>query len=72
MEFSSSIKDCINETGHSTLINDFCIIDNASNEPDSLIHESLLILRDQPLLNQQKFLDVSVPFPIPIGFLFSR
>ena len=31
----------------------FCIINTASNELDLLIHESLLILRDRPTLNQE-------------------
>ena len=30
---------------------DFCILDNASNELDLLIHKSLLILKDRPILN---------------------
>ena len=34
-------------------VNDFCIINTASNELDLLIHESLLILRDRPMLNQE-------------------
>ena len=29
---------------------DFCILDNASNELDLLIHKSLLILKDRPIL----------------------
>ena len=49
----SSIRDHIVNTGHSASINDFCIINTASNELDLLIHESLLILRDRPTLNQQ-------------------
>ena len=49
----SSIRDHIVSTGHSASINDFCIINTASNELDLLIHESLLILRDRPTLNQQ-------------------
>ena len=32
---------------------DFCILDKANNNFDLLIHESLLILRDRPTLNQQ-------------------
>ena len=50
---SSSIRDHIKDTGHNASIDDFCIIDNTSNEFDLLIHESLLILRDRPTLNQQ-------------------
>ena len=34
------------------LIDDFCIIDNASSELDLLFQESLLILRDRPKFNQ--------------------
>ena len=49
----SSIRDHIVNTDHSASINDFCIINTASNELDLLIHESLLILRDRPTLNQQ-------------------
>ena len=50
---SSSIRDHINYTGHSASIEDFCILDKLGNELDLLIHESLLILRDRPTLNQQ-------------------
>ena len=67
---SSSIRDRIKSTGNSASIDDFCIIDNVGNELDLLIHESLLILRDGPTLNQQKFLDTPLLFLIPIGFLF--
>ena len=49
----SSIRDHIVSMGHSASINDFCIINTASNELDLRIHESLLILRDRPTLNQQ-------------------
>ena len=50
---SSSIRDHINETGHAASFDDFCILDKANNNFDLLIHESLLILRDRPTLNQQ-------------------
>ena len=50
---SSPTRDHINDTGHNASIDDFCIIDNACNEFDLLIHESLLILRDRPTLNKQ-------------------
>ena len=50
---SSAIKDHINDTGHSASLDCFCIIDNAINELDLLIHENLLILRDNPTLNFQ-------------------
>ena len=50
---SSSIRDHINDTGHNASLDDFCVIDNTSNELDLLIHESLLILRDRPTLNNQ-------------------
>ena len=43
-------------------IDDFCILDKTNNNLDSLIHESLLILRDRPTLNQQNS-------PIPL-YLF--
>ena len=49
----SSIRDHINETGHAMSFDDFCILDKANNNFDLLIHESLLILRDRPTLNQQ-------------------
>ena len=42
---SSSIRDHINDTGHNASLDDFCVIDNTSNELDLLIHESLLILK---------------------------
>ena len=50
---SSPIRDHINDTGHSASIEDFCILDKVGNELDLLIHESLLMLRDRPTLNQQ-------------------
>ena len=50
---SSSIRDHINETGHAASFDDFCILDKANNNFYLLIHESLLILRDRPTLNQQ-------------------
>ena len=43
----------VSSTGHSASVKDFCIFDNAGTELDLLIHESLLILRDRPTLNQQ-------------------
>ena len=49
----SSTRDHVNSTGHSASVEDFCNLHNISNELDLLIHESLLILRDHPTLNQQ-------------------
>ena len=49
----SSIRDHINVTGHAASLDDFCILDKANHNFDLLIHESLLILRDRPTLNQQ-------------------
>ena len=46
---SPSFRDHISNTGHSASIDDFCIIDNADNQFDLLIHDSLLILKDRPL-----------------------
>ena len=65
---SSSIRDHIKDTGHNASIDDFCIIDNTSNEFDLLIHESLLILRDRPTLNQQ-ILDSSLSILVPPALL---
>ena len=48
----SIIMDHINDTGYSASIDDFGIIDNASNELDLLIPGRLLIFRDRPMLNQ--------------------
>ena len=39
--------------GHSASVEDFCILDKVGNELDVLIRESLLILRDHPMLNQE-------------------
>ena len=50
---SSSIREHINETGHAASIDDFCILEKASNKFDLLIHDSLLISRDRPTINQQ-------------------
>ena len=50
---SSPIKDHIKETGHAASFDDFCILDKVKNNFDLQIHESLLILRDRPTLNQQ-------------------
>jgi len=52
---SSVIKDHMNDTGHSASLENFCIIDRTNNELDFdlLLHESLLILRDDPTLNFQ-------------------
>ena len=55
---SSAIRDHINDTGHSAYLDNLCIIDRINNEPDLLIHESLLILRDSPTLN---FKSSSIP-----------
>ena len=46
-------RDHSNDTGHSASIDDFCNLYKVGNELDSFIHESLLILRDHPTLNQQ-------------------
>ena len=51
---SSVIRDHINQSGHAASVNDFSILDRANNDFDVLIHESLLILRDQPELNSQQ------------------
>ena len=56
---SSAIRDHINQSGHAVLVNDFSILDRATNDFDLLIHESLLILRDRPELNSQQS---SIPF----------
>ena len=50
---SSSIRDLFSSTGHSAFVEGFCLLDNASNELDLLIHESLLIHRDRPILKQR-------------------
>ena len=50
---SSSIRDQSNEMGHSASFDDFRIIDQAKDELDLLIHESLLMLRDRPTFNLQ-------------------
>ena len=44
----------INQSGHAASVNDFYILDRANNDFDLLIHESLLILRDQSELNSQQ------------------
>ena len=70
----SSIRDHVGSTGHSTSVEDFCTLDNAGAELDLLIHESSLILRDRPTVNQHRsclssnfhtrsFLFVYVPLP---------
>ena len=46
----SAIGDRINQSGHAASLKDFSILDRAKNEFDLLIHESLLILRDQNLI----------------------
>ena len=50
----SAIRDHINQSGHAASPKDFSILDRANNELDLLIHESLLILRDRPVLNSQQ------------------
>ena len=53
---------------HSESVEDFCTLDNAGTELDLLIHESLLILRDRPTLNQR---NSSIPlcrFKPPVPF----
>ena len=49
---SSSITDHVSGTGNSASVEDFCTLDNTSIGLDLLIHESLLILRDRPILNK--------------------
>ena len=51
---SSAIRDHIKDTGHSSSLDNFCIIDRTNNELDLLIHESLLIPRHRPTLNFQR------------------
>ena len=45
-----SVRDRIDNTDHSTLIDGYCIIDNVDNEFDLLIHESFLTLNIRPTL----------------------
>ena len=51
----SSIRDHVKQTGHIASIDDFCIISKMDNSYDLLIHESLLIQKDRPILNSQQF-----------------
>ena len=53
MGASSSIRDHLNETGHAASFETFCILDNANNNFDFLMHNSLPILTDCPTFNQQ-------------------
>ena len=63
---SSAIRDHIKDTGQSTFLDNFCIIDRTNDQLDLLIHESLLTLRDRPTLN---FQSSSIPF---VYFSFIR
>ena len=54
-----AIRDHIKGTGNSASLHNFCIIDKTNNELDLLIHGTLLILRDHPILNLQSS---SIPF----------
>ena len=51
---SSAMGDHINQSGHAESVKDFSFLDRANNDFDLPIHESLLILRDQPELNSQQ------------------
>ena len=46
--------EIIEQTGDTAPIDDFRIINKADNSHDLLIHESLLIHRDKPVLNSQQ------------------
>ena len=50
---SSAIGDHISKSGHDASVEKFEIISRTDNSFDLLIHESLLILRDRPILNGQ-------------------
>ena len=66
MNVSSSIKDHINEAGHTTSIYDFCILDNASN------HLKFVIILDTPPLINRVFPYECMCFNLPgISFFFS-
>ena len=49
----SAIGDHISKSGHDASLENFEIISRTVNSFDLLIHESLLILRDRPMLNSQ-------------------
>ena len=49
----SAIGDHISKSGHDASLENFEIISRTDNSFDLLIHESLLILRDRPMLNSQ-------------------
>ena len=50
----SSNRDYVKQTGHIASIDDFCIISKTDNSYDLLIHESLLLQKDRPILNSQQ------------------
>ena len=49
----SAIGDHISKSGHDASLENFEIISRTENSFELLIHESLLVLRDRPMLNSQ-------------------